>query len=115
MTIDNDGTISDTITDSLEFDTLDSIWYAPVIPVSGDHFLIIYEGTTSYGMSLIVEIDTTGDISVFTYEWDSNIVNFLDAIRLGRSEYYLIAYQESGDGYALRAGNDGAIQGAVDS
>jgi len=58
MTIDDDGTISDIIIDSLEFDIFDNLWYAPVIPVSGDYFLILYQATGDDGMSCTVEINT---------------------------------------------------------
>jgi hypothetical protein len=125
MTIDNNGTISNAIIDSVEFDTSDNVWYAPVIPVSGNYFLIVYETTDNDGMSHTVKINTDqtpGDISsVLTfYEWDSNTGRFMDAIRLGTSEYYLIAYQgESSDGYirTIRVWNNNGIiqQSVIDS
>jgi hypothetical protein len=122
MTIDNNGTISNTIIDSLEFDTSDNVWYATVIPISGNYFLIVYETTGNDGMSHIVEINTDqvpGDISsILTfYEWDTNTGALVDAIRLGTSEYYLIAYQgESSDGYLCTIhvwNNSGLIQQSV--
>jgi hypothetical protein len=117
ITIDNDGTISNTIIDSLEFDIVDNVWYATVIPVFSDYFLIVYETTGNDGMSRTVEINTDqtpGDISVLTYEWDTDTGRYMDAIRLGTSEYYLIAYLgETSDGYlrTIRVrNNNGMIQ-----
>jgi len=68
MTIDNDGTISNALIDSLEFDIYDNVWYAPVIPVSGDYFLIVYDATGNDGMSHTVEVNTDAGWKVWTDE-----------------------------------------------
>ncbi len=109
--------ISNSIIDSWKFDDADNIWYAPVLSVAGDYFLIVYETTGNTAKSSTIDINTNdapGDITPFItfYEWDSNTGLYMDAIRLGTSEYYLIAYQgESSDGYlrTLRVWNDDGL------
>jgi len=59
--ITNIGDIACFPYDSLEFDTADSIRYAPILPVANDYYLIVYEGTGNDGWSCTVKIgnDTT--------------------------------------------------------
>ncbi|MFC1903267.1 hypothetical protein ACFLW9_00050 [Chloroflexota bacterium] len=66
------GLITDTIIDTLEFDTLDG--HTPnIIHTSGDMFAIAYEGDASDGFLKTVEIATSGlitDTAIDTLEFD---------------------------------------------
>ena len=62
MTIATDGTITDEIIDSLEFDNQVG-YYPDIFPIAGDVFAIAYTGTSHwYGVLKTIEIATTATV-----------------------------------------------------
>jgi hypothetical protein len=68
LTIENDGSMSDSIIDFLEFDT--QTGYCPdIINVTADIFAIAYTGTNQWhGILKTVEISTSGGVTSASYE-----------------------------------------------
>lgn len=63
VTVDNDGTISDDIIDSLEFDNRDGA-YPKIIHINGDIFAVVYTGSSQWiGILKTIEIATSGGTS----------------------------------------------------
>ena len=60
--IASSGTITDTVVDTLEFDTADGKT-PKIIPISGDFYAIAYEGNNSDGFLKIFKIATDGQIT----------------------------------------------------
>src|SRR4030042_2059194 len=71
--IATNGQITNSVIDTLEFDTADG--YAPaIIPVSGNVYAIAYRGTSADGFLKTVEIATNGQITnsvIDTLEFDT--------------------------------------------
>jgi hypothetical protein len=64
FSITSSGDISCFEYDSLEFDTADSITYAPILPVANDYYLIVYEGTGNDGWSCTVKIENSTNTTI---------------------------------------------------
>lgn len=115
--IATDGTITDTVIDTLEFNTKQGI--APnIINISGGIYAIAYQGAGDDGFLATVEISAGGmitDAVIDTLEFDTgqgtspNIINVSEDI-------YAIAYRGAGnDGYLITVGvaTDGTITDTV--
>jgi len=101
VTIATDGQISDTIIDTLEFDTVKG--KTPnIIPISGDVYAIAYAGDTDDGFLITVTIATDGQITdtvIDALEFDT--VKGKDANIIPISgDVYAIAYSgDTDDGF----------------
>jgi len=52
FTVDNNGNMPLTVvTDNFEYDTVDTLWYAPVLFVSGTYWLVVHVGTGNDGFA----------------------------------------------------------------
>lgn len=60
LNISSDGTVGDSIIDSLEFDAADSVYYCNAVHVSDNYYLLVYTGTNSDGWAKTVYITTGG-------------------------------------------------------
>jgi len=70
--ISSDGAIGNSIIDSLEFDTVDNIYYAPCVHVAGNYWLIVYSSTDNDGWSCTVNIATNWAEPIFSNPSPSN-------------------------------------------
>ncbi len=98
--IDSSGNITNTVVDSLEFDSADGR-YAEIINATGDFYLIVYRGVNSDGFVSLVDIDTSGNVGsvIDTLEYDTSAGNYPNIIHVG-GNFYSIAYQGAGsDGW----------------
>jgi hypothetical protein len=66
MTINETGVISNAVIDTLEFDTTDSIFFAPVVQVNDSVFLIIYTDTGYAGTMVTIDINNHYNVDVLT-------------------------------------------------
>jgi len=84
--ISSDGTIGDAVIDSLQFSSGYNYYYAPCVHVSGNYYLIVYQGTDVDGWANTVEIQTEAgwmqwddvsnpDESGPTWSWEFNFPN----------------------------------------
>ena len=101
VNIATDGQITDTITDTLEFDTSDC--YTPdIIHIVDNVYAITYRGTDSDGFLETVNIATDGQITdtiIDTLEFDTTNSLTPNIIPVS-GNVYAVAYQgESSDGY----------------
>ena len=92
--IATNGQITDTVVDTLEFDT--GTGNTPdIIRVSGDVYAIAYQGPGSDGFLKTVEIATSGQITdavIDTLEFDTGTGNTPDIVHISGNTY-AIAYQ----------------------
>ena len=99
--IATNGQITDTVVDSLEFDTL-ACKYVSMVPVAGDYFAIAYMGDGDDGWLVTVEIDSSGmitDTVVDSLEFDGDTFLSGDIVAV-TGDYYAIAYEGPGsDGW----------------
>ena len=106
--IDTSGQITDTVIDTLEFDTVMGL-YPNIIHVSGNVYAITYAGIYEYGYLKTVEIATDGEIAeivIDSLEFDSAIGTTPNIIRVS-DVVYAIAYEgSSGDGFLKTVGID---------
>jgi hypothetical protein len=101
VTIDNTGQISNTVIDSIEFDT--SLCYDPdIIQVSGEIYAIAYRGPGDDGFVKTVQIAADGTISgsiIDTLEFDTTQCNEPVIVSAG-SDLFAVAYRgPSNDGF----------------
>ena len=97
------GDITNTVVDTLEFDTADG-FEPDIIHVSGDIYAIAYRGGGDDGYVTTVEISTTGDITdtvVDTLEFDTTYGEGADPIHF-RGNIYAIAYTDVDDDGQLK-------------
>ena len=100
------GNITDTLIDTLEFDTLKGKT-PDIIPVSGDIFAIAYAGDGDDGFLKTVEIDTNGQITntvIDTFEFDT-LEGKTPKIIPVSGTIYAIAYAGDGDDGFLKTVN----------
>lgn len=72
INIANDGTITNSLIDTLEFDTT-LMYYSDVINISGDIYSVIYYGSGNDGYIVTIEIDSSGNItSPVIDSWELN-------------------------------------------
>ncbi|MFC2025457.1 hypothetical protein ACFLTG_03505 [Chloroflexota bacterium] len=99
--IASSGNITDTVIDTLEFDTLDG-HEVDIIHVSGDIFAIAYRGNGGDGFLKTVEIASSGQITdtvIDTLEFDTGDGDSPDTVHVS-GDIFAIAYTGSGtDGY----------------
>jgi type II secretory pathway pseudopilin PulG len=113
--IATDGQITNTVIDTLAFDTSDG--YEPsIIHVDGNVFAIAYRGTNEDGFLKTVEIATDGQITgtvIDTLEFDTAYGYDPDIINVG-GDIYAIAYAGN-KGYltTVEVATDGQITGTV--
>ena len=92
--IANNGTITDSITDSLEFDNQKG--HDPdIIHISGNIYAIAYRGNNDDGFLKTVEIASDGDITdpvIDTFEYDTDKGHEPDIIHIS-GNIYAIAYR----------------------
>jgi hypothetical protein len=103
------GNVTDTVIDTLEFDTLKGKW-PKIIQVSGDIFAIAYSGDGDTGMLTTVKINSNGIIpnQVDTLEFDTSGGGWsLDIIPVS-GDIYAIAYSGPGGGGFLKTVEIGA-------
>jgi FlaG/FlaF family flagellin (archaellin) len=104
MNISANGTIGDSVIDTIEFDTNDNAYIAPVVHVNESNYLIIYQGTSEDGWSRTVEILTSIDVNGidwnawenssnpdFTYPWEFNFsfpngIGYYELYSIGKSD-----------------------------
>jgi hypothetical protein len=94
----NDGQITDSIIDNLEFDT--SAGYEPdIIHISGNIYAIAYRGSSNHGIVKTVEITTGGlitDTFIDMLEFENSYGFEPDIIHIS-GNIYAIAYRGPGD------------------
>lgn len=117
VTIATDGQITDTVIDTLEFDT--SQGKTPnIIPISGDVYAIAYAGNADAGSLKTVTIATDGQITdpvIDTLEFDSAKGKTPNIIPVS-GDVYAIAYAGNGDDGFLKTltiATDGQITDLV--
>ena len=117
VTIATDGQITDTVIDTLEFDT--SQGKTPnIIPISGDVYAIAYAGNADAGSLKTVTIATDGQITdpvIDTLEFDSAKGKTPNIIPVS-GDVYAIAYAGNGDDGFLKTltiATDGQITDPV--
>ena len=117
VTIATDGQITDTVIDTLEFDT--SQGKTPnIIPISGDVYAIAYAGNADAGSLKTVTIATDGQITdpvIDTLEFDSAKGKTPNIIPVS-GDVYAIAYAGNGDDGFLKTltiATDGQITDSV--
>ena len=117
VTIATDGQITDTVIDTLEFDT--SQGKTPnIIPISGDVYAIAYAGNADAGSLKTVTIATDGQITdpvIDTLEFDSAKGKTPNIISVS-GDVYAIAYAGNGDDGFLKTltiATDGQITDPV--
>lgn len=98
VTIATDGQITDTVIDTLEFDT--SNGQTPtIVPISGDVYAIAYSGNNDDGFLITVTIATDGQITdaiIDTLEFDTGKGENPNIIPIS-GDVYAIAYAGTGD------------------
>ena len=116
--IATDGQITDTVIDSLEFDTLNS-WEPMIIHVSGDIYAIAYGGDGWNGFLKTVEIATDGQITetvIDTLVFDTGDCWLEPSIIHVSGDIYAIAYADGDDDGRLKTveiATDGQITDTV--
>ena len=102
--IESTGQITNTVIDTLEFDTTQGLT-PNIIPISGDYFAIAYSGDGDDGFLKIVEITNSGQITntiIDSTEFDTtqgitpNIIQISDNV-------YTVAYSGDGDDGYLKS------------
>ena len=96
VTIATDGTITDTVIDTLEFDTTKG--FTPhLVQISGTTYAIAYEGDTSDGFLTTVTINSDGTIDdavIDTLEFDDTFADTPVLIQVSGNTY-AIAYEDT--------------------
>jgi hypothetical protein len=127
--ISKTGDIASFEYDELEFDTADSVSYAPMASCGNDYYLIAYEGTGNDGWSCTVKIGNTtskfgkisGPIDSWEYDEQEAVLQGLQGIcRVNDTDIYIsVAYGDTGsDDYGIARtfkvwGNNGTIQKSI--
>jgi len=116
--ITNTGAITNSVIDSLEFDT-SYAGYSDIVHVNGTVFAVAYMGPYNDGFIKTVEIANTGAITnsvIDSLEFDTSYCYWPDIICIADA-VYAIAYTGPGyDGFlkTLRIGTNGSIVDAID-
>ena len=100
--IEDNGNITNSILDSLEFDT-SNCYYPDIIPISGDVYAVAYQGNGNDGFLKTVQIASNGDIS-------NSVIDTLEFNGSNGREPVII--HVTGDIYAITYrgnGNDGFV------
>ena len=116
FTIDSDGTISNSVTDSLEFDTTNGVT-PQIIQVSGTTFAVAYEGQNGDGFLKTITINTNGVIGSIldTLEFDDTDGDTPQIAPIS-GDVYVITYEgENHDGFlkTITIDSAGAITDTV--
>lgn len=117
--IDSAGNITNTLVDSFEFDNSNG-QEVDIEHVSGDIYLLAYQGGGSDGFVETIEISTAGIIAgtIDTYEYDTSFGGYPDILPIA-GDIYAVTYQGPGsDGWlvTLNVSTAGAITASpVDS
>jgi len=118
--ISPDGTITNSVIDTIEFDTQNCI-YPDIIRVASDICAIAYQGNKADGFLKTIEIDGNGQITdtvIDTLEFDTSNGREPDIIHIA-GDIYAIAYRGNNkDGYlkTVEIASDGEISNtAVDT
>ncbi|MCP4746463.1 MAG: prepilin-type N-terminal cleavage/methylation domain-containing protein [Desulfobacteraceae bacterium] len=96
--IDSSGQITDSMIDTLEFDT-NRGEEPKLIHIDGDVYAIAHRGRSSDGFVATISITDTGLISssrIDRLEFDTSRCNYPDIINIS-GEYYAVAYMGNGD------------------
>ena len=115
--IGSDGQITNTVVDTLEFDT--SSGYEPdIIHVSGEVYAITYQDNDGDGRLKTVEIATDGEITntvIDTLEFDNRDGKEPDIIRVSGDVYAIAYWGRDDDGWlkTVEIGSDGQITDSV--
>ncbi|HEY90209.1 MAG TPA: hypothetical protein G4O07_00070 [Dehalococcoidia bacterium] len=115
--VNDEGQITDTVIDTLEFDILEGL--TPEINrVSGDVYAIAYTGESDDGYLVTVEIAPDGQITdtvIDTLEFDAVDCLTPDIIHISGNIYAIVYTGESDDGYlvTVEIAPDGQITDAV--
>ena len=115
--IDSDGTITNSIIDSLEFDTGNGRT-PDIIHVSGNIYAVVYRGNNNDGFIKTVRIISNGNITnsiVDSLEYDTSNGYYPDIVHIS-GEVYAITYRgNSGDGYikTIEIADNGNIDNSV--
>jgi len=113
----SNGNITNSIVDTLEYDTSDG-YYPDIIHISGEIYAIAYQGNNGDGYITTIEIADNGHITnsvIDSLEFDTAKCAYPDIINISGS-VYAIAYQGNGnDGFlkTLRITSDGNISSGV--
>jgi len=113
VSISNAGDISNTVTDSFDFDGLNG-QNPNIIHISGNVYAIGYSGNGNHGWILTVDISDAGaiqDTLIDSFEFDAVRAMYIDMIPMNGS-LFAVAYSGPGnDGWlnVLKIGNDGSI------
>ena len=111
--ISTNGQITDTIIDTLEFDTTEGR-FPDLISISGDIYAIAYDGNLGNGFLKTIEIATNGQITdtvIDTFEFDVDKGGYPEIISIS-GDIYAIAYEGLGvDGFVrtLEISTNGTI------
>ena len=117
VTIASDGTIANSVIDTLEYDTSNGE-EPDILPISGDVYAIAYRGSDDDGNLTTVTIATDGSITnsvIDTLEFDAVRGTAPDIISI-QDDVYAIAYEGSGsDGWlaTVTIATDGQITDPV--
>jgi len=112
-----DGSITDSVIDTLEYDTSDG-YYPDIIHISGNIYAIAYEGTNNDGFIKTISITPGGDIGnsvIDTLEYDTSDGYYPDIIHIS-GNIYAIAYEGTNyDGFVktVEISTDGNITDSV--
>jgi len=116
--ITNTGAITDSVIDSLEFDT-SYARYSDIIHVNGTVFAVAYMGPDSDGFIKTVEIANNGTITdsvIDSLEFDTSYARYSDIVHVYGGTIYAVAYMgPSYDGFikTVEITNTGAITDSV--
>ena len=115
--ISSAGAITDTVVDTLEFDTIQGVT-PDIIHVSGDIYAVAYHGVNDDGFLKTIEISSAGAITdtvVDTLEFDT-VQGMVPNLNHVSGDIYAVAYQgDKDDGYlkTVEISSAGAITDSV--
>ena len=117
VTINPDGSIDDSVIDSLEFDAV-TCDYPDIVHVTGDKYAIAYSGGTGYGVLKTVTISDNGmlgDTVIDELIFRAGAVGGCRIVQVGTGTIFAIAYNYDEDVWVCTAkiNADGTIDNAV--
>lgn len=115
--ISTDGSIDNTIIDSLEFDPF-SAFFPEIIHVSGDIYAIAYQGPDDDGFIATVDINSDGTIDnniLDSFEYETVYSLKPKIVHVSGDIYALVYTGPDDDGFVLTVGinSDGSIDNAI--